>query len=113
MNIEKLKDVVQEIQFLKHCGASDSTMIRALVEYLYDESNGKLLEYFTMIDDIRKTKVQEGTPAILVTFSCIVASAIFSIFSSHSSIKAISKPGVRKNSAQKGKFCISTADKSP
>ena len=59
MNIGKLKDVVLNIEFLKECGSSDSTMLKLLVEYLYDESNGKLLEYFTMIDDIRKERLQE------------------------------------------------------
>jgi hypothetical protein len=59
MNINKLKEVVEQIQFLKHCGASDHMMTKALVEFLYDETNGQLQSYFMMIDDIRKAKAQE------------------------------------------------------
>lgn len=59
MNIDKLKTVVKQIELGKYTGAPDSVLIKLLVEYLYDESQGKLLEYFTMIDDIRKAKLQE------------------------------------------------------
>jgi len=59
MNIDKLHEVVKKIEFLKYCGSSDSALIRTLVEYLYDESNGKLLEYFTMVDDIRKEQLHK------------------------------------------------------
>jgi hypothetical protein len=59
MNIDKLKTIVSQIELLKHCGASDSPMIKLLIEYLYDESNGKLTEYFMTIDDIRKERAQE------------------------------------------------------
>ena len=59
MNIEKFKNVAKQIELLKYTGAPDSVMLKILVEYLYDESDGKLLEYFTMIDDIRKEKLYE------------------------------------------------------
>ena len=59
MNIDRFKEIANHIVFLNLTGASDSAMIRELVEFLYDESNGRLLEYFTMVDDIRKTKLQE------------------------------------------------------
>jgi len=59
MNIDKLHEVVKQIEFLKYCGSSDSALIRTLVEYLYDESQGKLLDYFAMVDDIRKEKLHE------------------------------------------------------
>lgn len=59
MNIDKFKTVAEQIVFLNHTGAPDSVMLKLLVEFLYDESEGRLLEYFTMIDDIRKAKLQE------------------------------------------------------
>ena len=59
MNIDKFKEVVHQIELLNQIGASDSTMLKTLVEYLYDESEGRLLEYFAMIDDIRKEKLHE------------------------------------------------------
>jgi hypothetical protein len=34
-------------------------MIKKLAEYLYDESDGNLLYYLTIIDDIRKKRIQE------------------------------------------------------
>ena len=60
-----------------------------------------------------KTMVQVGTPEILVTSSLKVARAIFSTFSSQLLINAMANSGVRKYCAQKGIFCIITADKSP
>lgn len=65
MNIDKLKGVVTQIAFLRDCGVPDSTLVKTLVEFLYDESNGKLLEYFTMIDDIRKEKAKEERNIIM------------------------------------------------
>jgi hypothetical protein len=59
MNIDKFREITQQIEFLKLTGAPDSVMIRILVEFLYDESQGKLIEYFAMIDDIRKEKLKE------------------------------------------------------
>ena len=59
MNIEKLKSVVKQIELGKYVGAPNSALIKLLVEFLYDESNGQLLEYFTLIDDIRKEKLRE------------------------------------------------------
>lgn len=59
MNIDKLKEVVAQIEFLRQCGSSDRGLIKLLVEYLYDESNGKLLDYFAMVDDIRKEELHK------------------------------------------------------
>jgi hypothetical protein len=59
MNIEKFREIAQQIESLKYMGAPDSTMVKILIEFLYDESEGRLLEYFTMIDDIRKEKLHE------------------------------------------------------
>jgi len=59
MNIEKFKTVAEQIVMFNHMGTPDSALIKMLVEFLYDESEGRLLEYFTMIDDIRKEKLHE------------------------------------------------------
>jgi len=60
-----------------------------------------------------RIRFQEGTPAILVTFSPTVLLVICSNFSSKSEIKAISAAGVLINWAQNGRFSISTAERSP
>lgn len=65
MNIEKLKGVVTNIAFLRDCGTPDSVLTKLLVEFLYDETNGKLQEYFMLIDDIRKEKLREERNIIM------------------------------------------------
>jgi hypothetical protein len=65
MNIDKLRNVVKEIESLKYFGASDATLTKTLVEFLYNETNGQLQSYFMMIDDIRKEQLREERNLIM------------------------------------------------
>ena len=57
--------------------------------------------------------IHEGTPAMLVTFSVFTSFTIACSLLSHSLISDTLLLGVQLHSAQKGKFSIKIADKSP
>jgi hypothetical protein len=66
MNIEKLKEVVGTIEYLsKVTDTSDSTLLKMLVEYLYDETKGEVFSYFLLIDGIQKEKLKEERNVIM------------------------------------------------
>lgn len=59
MNIKKLEETVESIKTMAHFGASDYDLIKELVEFLYEESDGSLLNYILIIDEIKKREVKQ------------------------------------------------------
>lgn len=56
MNVFKLTNVVETIRMMEKMGASDGEMIRELLEFLHEESNGKLLHHILILDDIKRSE---------------------------------------------------------
>ena len=59
MNLDKLQQLVHQLGFAQHLGASDSELIQQLVEYLYNETGGDLIQFFVLIDKLNKDKMKK------------------------------------------------------
>ena len=59
MNIKKLEETVESIKTMAHFGASDSDLIKELIEFLYEESGGSLLNYILIIDEIKRRESKQ------------------------------------------------------
>ena len=59
MDINKFKDVAEHIVLLHRTGAPHDSLIKELIEYLYEESEGRLLQYILLIDDIKRAESQK------------------------------------------------------
>lgn len=59
MNIDKFKDIAERIVLLSRMGTPHDSLIKELIEYLYEESEGRLLQYILVIDDIKRAESQK------------------------------------------------------